>query len=58
MKDNSIEKYEIRVDGRLYEYSHGTERMETITAILRERFGDDSVEVKKLRKNSNKYKWH
>jgi hypothetical protein len=59
MKETTmIEKYEIRVNGRLYEISHGKERAEEITKILSEMYGKEAVTCRKLRKNSNLYKWH
>lgn len=50
------EKYEVRVNGRLYEVSRGKERMEEITNILVGIYGKENVQSKKLRKNSNMYK--
>lgn len=53
----SEDKYEIRVNGRLYEISKGEERMKEITEILAGIYGKENVQSKKLRKNSNMYKW-
>lgn len=53
-----MNKYEIRVDGRLYEVSRGDERKDEIMPILESMYGKEHVTCKKLRKNSNMYKWN
>ena len=53
-----MEKFEVRVNGRLFEVSHGEERKNEILEILKNMYPDADITCKKLRKKSNMYKYN